>query len=340
MCSGVAFVYHYSETGSSINVKISGIPDVIVEGTSIQFKSDLIGYNGSLSYRWCVNSTFLSTSRYANITFYNPGIHTITLSVYSKDGSTGSDTVFINVLPRLNVLLFSNLSNVTLNQNITITSKIVGGVGPFYYNWYSNTKVIRQGYDLSNISYSFHKSGKYNIGLVVNNSGGYFGSSSFNFDPWNFSESIKPTIRQGFGVSNSMAEEQTNVDSGNLIFHFLVYNPTNSVSKNNITVYLYNKLPAGGPSSSSLFNFTFSSGSIEGGGSEWVNVNSKVYWNYSELVVIPQSQTGTSGNEIGVANPQTFNYIFSHYWVPPWDTSDDGFIGYWTESNNVTINVE
>ena len=60
ICSGVAFVYHYSEAGSAINVKISGIPDVIVEGTSIQFKSDLIGYNGGLSYRWCVNSTFLS----------------------------------------------------------------------------------------------------------------------------------------------------------------------------------------------------------------------------------------------------------------------------------------
>ena len=77
--------------------------------------------------------------------------------------------------------------------------------------------------------------------------------------------------------------------------------------------------------------------SIEGGSSEWVNVNSKVYWNYSELVVIPQSQTGTSGNEIGVANPQTFNYIFSHYWVPPWDTSDDGFID---PDENVKLNSD
>ena len=34
---------------------------------------------------------------------------------------------------------------------------------------------------------------------------GYFGSSSFNFDPWNFSESVMPHIRQGFGDSNSMA---------------------------------------------------------------------------------------------------------------------------------------
>ena len=245
----------------------------------------------------------------------------------------------MNVLPRLNVLLFSNITSAALNENITITSQVKGAFGPYYYSWYSNNIIISKGPNLSKINYSFHKIGKYNIGLIVNNSEGYFGSSSFNFDPWNFSESVMPHIRQGFGVTDSMAQVQTNIDPGNLIFHFLVYNPTKVVSKNNITIYLYKKLPPEGPSSTPLFNFTFSSGFINGESSEWININSQIYWNYSSLVVIPQSQTGTSGNEIGVANPQTFNNIFSHYWVPPWDSSDDGFIGYWTESNNITITV-
>ena len=176
--------------------------------------------------------------------------------------------------------------------------------------------------------------------MIVNNSEGYLGSSSFNFDPWNFSESVEPQVRQGFGFSNSMADIQTNVEFGSLLFHFLVYNPANITGKHNITIYLYNKLPSGGPSSLPIFNFTFSSGYINGESGKWINVNPQIYWNYSSLVVIPQSQTGTSGNDIGVANPETFNKIFSHYWVPPWNSLDDGFIGYWTESNNVTINVE
>ena len=293
-----------------------------------------------MSYRWCINSTFHSSSKFANITFYTPGIYVITLSVLSINGYSGFDTIFIKVSPRLNVLIFSNLTTVIPDKNITLTSKVIGGVGPYYYSWYSNGKVIRAGFNLSKISYLFEKIGKYNIGLIVNNSEGYLGNSSFNFDPWNFSESVEPQIRQGFGFSNSMADIQTNVEFGSLLFHFLVYNPANITGKNNITIYLYNKLPSGGPSSLPIFNFTFSSGYINGESGKWITVNPQIYWNYSTLVVIPQSQTGTSGNDIGVANPQTFNNIFSHYWVPPWDSSDDGFIGYWTESNNVTINVE
>ena len=338
-CSGVAFVYHYSKIGSQINVKILGFPNVVVEGAPIHLTSNLTGYHGLLSYHWCINSTFYSSSRFTNITFYTPGIHVITLSVDSINGDSGSDIIFIHVLPRLNVLLSSNLSKVIPNENVSIYSQVIGGFGPYYYSWYSNGNLIRTGFNLSQISYSFDNFGNYNIGLIVNNSEGYFGSSSFNFDPWNFSELVDPQVRQGFGFSNSMADDQMSVVSGNLIFHFLVYNPNSVSGINNITVYLYNILPPKGPSSIPIFNFTFSTGVVSKMGGEWINVNPQIFWNYSSLVVIPQSQTGTTGNQIGIANPQNFNSIFSHYWVPPWDSSDDGFIGYWTESNNITITV-
>lgn len=338
-CSGVAFVYHYSKIEQPINVKISGFPNVIVEGEPIHFTSNLTGYSASFSYQWSINSTLYSYSRFTNITFYSPGIHVITLLVYSKNGDSGSDTILINVLPMLQIILSSNLSKVKPNENLTLTSQVRGGFGPYYYSWYSNGHLIRTGFNLSQISYSFENIGIYDIGLLVNNSEGYFGSSNFNFDPWHFSELVNPQVRQGFGYSNSMADDQMNVISGHLIFHFFVYNPSSASQINNITVYLYNALPPEGPSSIPISNFTFSTGVISGMDGQWINVNTQIYWNYSSLVVIPQSQTGTTGNQIGVANPQNFNIIFSHYWVPPWDPSDDGFIGYWTESGNISINV-
>lgn len=338
-CSGAALGIHYSTDSRSLKVVISGVPDAAIEGEAIHFSSTVTGSSGPYSYNWLVNSTFYSSSGNPNITFYTAGIHIISLSVSAADGYSGLDTVLIHVHSAPDVFITSDRQTVSKGENVTFRSQIIGAIGPYYYTWYANGIPIKTGFNLSNISYAFQSQGIYNISLSVNNSLGFYGSTTFNFDPWGFSESAGPAVRSGYGTNNAMANIQPQNATGNLTFHFFLYNPSSGAGEDNISVGLFPCLPPGGPNSAPLMNFTFSSGIMSGKTGKWISINPHIYWNNSSIAVIPDIQTGLSGNVIGVANPAQFNEIFSHYWVPGWDGSDDGFVGYWTVSHNVTVNV-
>ena len=338
-CSGAALGVHYSTIYRNLDVRISDIPGTVIQGSNIHLTSEVSGASGPYSYSWALNSTFYSSSGNLNVTFYNPGLHAVSLSVSAPGGFSGYDLVFIYVHSAPDVFISASTTNVSGEDTVSFTSYVTGGVGPYYYIWYSNGVPIRSGFNLGAIHYAFQTAGSYDIGLKVNNSLGYDGDTVFKFDPWGFSDNVSPAVRQGYPVNNAMANEEPGNASGNLAFHFFLYNPTSSPGESNITVYLYPRLPVTGPSSVSLMNFTIFSGIMQGNSGKWITVDPHIYWNVSSLVVIPQTQTGTSGNQIGVANPAQFNEIFSHYWVPGWDASDDGFAGYWTVSHNVTIKV-
>jgi len=336
--SGIAFGIHYSVHGKSLDVSISPL-GTIIEGHSVHFSATVTGGKGGYTYSWFVNSTFYSSSSDANITFFDPGLHVIGLSVSSPEGYAGSDVLLIHVYSSPDVFISSNTSHARAGENVTLYSRIVGGKGPYYYTWYSNGKDIRSGFNMPEIVWGFNSPGSYNIGLRVNNSLGFNGSTTYSFDPWGYSDTVKPAVRPGYGENSAMANVQTHNASGNLSFHFYLFNPASSAGTNNITVFLYPDLPVNGPNSPPVMDFTFSSGVIGADSGRWVNVYPGIYWNYSSISVIPQTQTGLGGNAVGVANPAHFNSIFSHYWVPGWDGSDDGFAGYWTVSHNITISV-
>ena len=337
--SGAAFGIHYVTENHNLEVLITPTNQTAIEGKMIHLRSEVIGKKSTFYYSWVVNSTFYSSKRYLNLTFYSPGINVISLTVSSKSGYYGSDMIIMNVYSSPNVFIYSSKNILTTGQNDRFNSNIVGGIGPYYYTWFVNGQPEISGFNKSEITYRFNSNGSYNIGLEVNNSKGFFGSTEYNFDPWGFSENTNVVVRSGYGQSNGMANVQTQNASGILTFHFYLYNPLVSDSSDNITVNLYNSLPSNGPSSPPTKNLTLYSGIIKGRNGTWVSVTPSIHWNYTSIVVIPQIQTGLNGDEIGVANPGKFNNIFSHYWFQGWDSSDDGFAGYWTISHNITLSV-
>ena len=337
--SAVALGIHYSNDNLKLDVVISATTMTFIEGQNTEFQSNISGASGPYIYSWDINSTFYSSSRDANLTFYGFGIHVITLYVSSVSGISGSDTILIHVDSAPDVFITSNVTNITKGESVSFNSTIDGGIGPYFYTWYVNGNPIGKGFNLTSIDYSFLENGTYNIGLRVNDSLGFYGSTKFNYDPWKFSQFIAPSVRPNYPTNNAMTNLQQQNASGNLIFHFFLFNPLSNAGEDNITVALFPDLPSKGPNSDPTMNFTFSSGLMPVNTSKWVTVNPHIYWNYSSLAVIPQVQTGLAGDEIGVANPASFNNIFSHYWVPGWDASDDGFVGFWTISHNLTIEV-
>ncbi len=338
-CSGLAFGIHYTLNNQNMQVKILANHSTAIEGDVIHLESEVIGGEGPFSYSWFVNSTFYSYKDYLNITFYNPGIHVVSLTVTTKYGHYSSDIIIMHVLSSPDIFIWANRTSLNQGQSVMFNSSISGGMGPYYYTWFVNGHVLVRGFNMSKIKYRFSSHGTYDVGLDVNNSMGYFGTTTFNFNPWGFSVNSKPAVRQGYPENTAMANVQSRNASGVLTFHFYLYNPSSSDGSNNITVFLYQTLPPDGPKSPPITNFTFSSGLINAENGTWITVSQNIDWNYSTIVVIPQTQTGTGGNEIGVANPAQFNLIFSHYWAPPWNGADDGFVGFWTISHNITLKV-
>ncbi len=335
--SGIIITDNYLHD-NNISVSINGKYKNIITYYSNCFNSSVSGGKAPYEYNWYVNSIYYSSDKNITVTFYTPGIKVITLDVTSKNNFHGSGTFIINVI-YASVYINASSYTVNKNSNITFYSHFNGGIKPFKYYWYING--VMQDNHNRTFKHEFTKKGEYNVSLNVSNNNIFNVSTVFNFNPWGFYSKSNYSARDYWGNGNSMANEEDNNSNGYLTFYFYLYNPR-SAGSDNITVYLYNKLPLNGPGSVPVYNITFYSGIIKSNSGKWVTVNTDIYWNYSSLVVIPQQQTGLYGDYIGVANPEHFNEIYSHYWYSNkyWDSSDDGFIGYWTVSKDLKINVE
>lgn len=337
--SSVVISDHYlNQQENKIHVSISAKYKTLILGHKDYFNSSVNGGKAPYTYYWSVYNVFSSSHRNINLTFYTPGIKIVSLSITSHNVSSSS-YVIINVV-NTSVYITSSANNVIPGNNITFYAHIDGGIKPFKYYWFINNKAINN--QNRTLNYTFIKVGNYTVSLTVSNDNRFNASTCFAFNPWNFNDTYNDySIRDQWGNGDSMINDQPYYYNGTLIFHFYLYNPSNHTSQNNITVSLYNKLPKNGPITTPLKNFTFSSGTIKGKTGTWVTINSNINWNYSYLAVLPVSQTGLNGSHIGIANPAHFNEIYSHYWFDGkfWDPADDGFIGYWSISRNVTIEV-
>ena len=340
ICSSVVISDHYlKQEHNVIHVSISAKYKTIIVHSNDYFNSSVNGGKAPYTYSWTVSNGSSSSHRNINLTFNQPGIKIVTLSIASNNNQGSSSFIIINVV-NTSVYITSSTNKVTSGNNITFYAHIDGGIAPFRYYWSINHEVINN--ENRTFSYIFKKSGNYTVSLNVSNDYKFNASTCFTFNPWNFSDTDNNySIRDQCGNGANMINDQTYNSNGTLIFHFYLYNPLNHSSQNNITVNLYNKLPENGPSTAGLKNFTFSSGTINGTTGRWVTINTNIKWNYSYLAVLPVQQTGLNGNYIGVANPARFNEIYSHYWFDGklWDSADDGFIGYWSISRNINIEV-
>ncbi len=165
------------------------------------------------------------------------------------------------------------------------------------------------------------------------------GTNTLTYNPWGFSTSVNPAVL-ATGSTFRYCMIQQNGAAGYPIFYFNVINPTSSSASANITVYLYDHLPEGGPSTTPINQFTFSTGTLAAGAQVWVTVQPNIYWAYNTLAVIPQVITGTGGSEIGVVLPASANYIDAHFWNGTyWNSLDYGFVGFWSITNTAPASL-
>jgi len=334
-------IYDHSlkQKNNNIHVSISAKYTTIILDSKDYFNSSVSGGIAPYTYTWSLYNIFSSSHRNINLTFETPGIKIVSLTITTHNNIQSSSYVIVNVVNPY-VYITSSANNVTAGNSITFYAHVNEGIKPFKYYWSINHEGLNN--NNNTLKYNFTRAGNYTISLSVCNDNQFNVSTSGRFDPWNFNDTYNNySIRNQWGNGNNMINDQTYAFNGILSFHFYLYNPLNQMSENNITINLYNKLPENGPETTPLKNFTFSSGTINSKTGKWVTINTTINWNYSCLAVLPLQQTGLNGSYIGVANPAHFNEIYSHYWYNNkfWDPVDDGFVGYWSISRNVNIEV-
>ncbi len=338
--SSLVISNHYvKQEDNAIRVSINAEYKTIITHSNDYFNSSVNGGKAPYTYSWTVSNGFSSSHRNINLTFNKPGIKIVTLSIKSQNNQKSSSFIIVNVV-NTSVYITTSANKVAAGNNITFYAHIDGGIKPFKYYWSINDKVIKNGN--GTLNYVFRKPGNYTISLNITNDYKFNASTFFTFNPWNFNDTDNNySVRCQYGNGANMINDQTYNSNGTLIFHFYLYNPLHHSSENNITVNLYNKLPENGPTAAPLKTFTLSSGTINGTTGKWVTINTGISWKYAYLAVLPVQQTGLNGSYIGIANPAHFNEIYSHYWFDGkfWDSADDGFIGYWSISRNVNIEV-
>ena len=306
------------------NVNVSGSVSII----------GVVSISGNVN----ITNTTLNISGSVNILGYVSITGTVNISgsvnivgSVTVAGSVSITNTTLNISGSVNILGYVSITGTV---NISGTVAITGTV-----NVTGNINIINSTVNISggvNIYQSISLPtdiGGFSTDLQENQTSNV---NTLTYNPWGFSTSVNPAVNNSAGTQYRYAMIQQNGAAGYPIFYFNVINPTSSSASANITVYLYDHLPEGGPTSTPINQFTFSTGTLAAGAQAWVTVQPNIYWAYNTLAVVPQVITGTVGSEIGVVLPASPNNINTHYWnryVSYWNANDYGFVGFWSITN-------
>ena len=307
-------------TNSTLNVNgtvnINGIVDVSIQNTTINVSGAVSISNSTLNISGIVSISSGSIT-VANSTLNISGIVSISNATVTISGSVNITNTTVNIG---GIVSISSGSITVANSTLNISGIVSVSSGSITI---ANSTV--------NISISSSIQlptdvGNYTQSLQENQTSG---GNILTYNPWGFSTGTAPTVRIGNGY-DTMANVQRNGANGYPVFFFYVYNPTASTGSSTLTVNLYKELPENGISTPPINSFSFSSGTLNPSSGAWITIYPNINWEYNSLVVVASSAIGTTSPQIGIAEPNIFNYINSHYWNGnDWDSTDAGFIGFW-----------
>ena len=317
--SGSVNILGYVSITGTVNISgnVSIIGSVTVAG-SVSITNTTLNISGSVNILG-----YVSITGTVNISGSVSIVGSVTVA-----GSVAITNTTLNISGSVNILGYVSITGTV---NISGTVAITGTV-----NVTGNINIINSTVNISggvNIYQSISLPtdiGGFSTDLQENQTSGV---NTLTYNPWGFSTSVNPAVNSA-GTQYRYAMIQQNGAAGYPIFYFNVINPTSSSASANITVYLYDHLPEGGPSATPINQFTFSTGTLAAGAQVWFTVRPNIYWAYNTLAVIPQVITGTGDSEIGVVRPASPNNINTHYWNGSyWNANDYGFVGFWSIIN-------
>ena len=307
-------------TNSTLNVNgtvnINGIVDVSIQNTTINVSGSVSISNSTLNITGIVSISSGSIT-VLNSTLNVSGIVSISNATLTISGSVNITNTTVNIG---GIVSISSGSITVLNSTLNISGIVSVSSGSITI---ANSTV--------NISISSSiklptDMGNYTQSLQENQTSG---SNILTYNPWGFSTGTAPAVRVG-SSNNTMANIQRNGANGYPIFFFYAYNPLTTTGSATITVNLYKELPTNGFSAPPINTFNFSSGTLNPSSGAWVTVVPNINWEYNSLVVVLTGTIGTTGPAIGVAEPNSFTGIDTHYWNGNnWNESESGFCGFW-----------
>ena len=110
-----------------------------------------------------------------NCTSTSPGNYTLTVSVHDASGKVANATLFLVVkgaISPLSVTLTTNLTVVQVGHPFTLSADVIGGVGPFTYEWSLNGTNLTGSVDSPILSTNRSSPGAYSYSVWVRDSMG------------------------------------------------------------------------------------------------------------------------------------------------------------------------
>jgi surface-anchored protein len=132
----------------------------------IQLFGNADGGTPPYTYTWSTTDEIISTEQNPMYAFTEPGTYTLTFQVVDSRGKTESDTTLVTVIQPelLKGELYVSQSDVYINDMITLTSIVSGGIPPYTYFWTINNIPISSD---STLTYSFNEEGIYTISMTA-----------------------------------------------------------------------------------------------------------------------------------------------------------------------------
>jgi PKD repeat protein len=132
----------------------------------IQLFGNADGGTPPYSYSWTINDEIFSIEQNPSYTFDESGTYPVTLNVADTKGKTKSDTTLVTVIQPaiLKGELFVSQSEVFIDDIITLTSIVSGGIPPYKYFWTIDELPITAE---SILIYTFKQEGIYKVSITA-----------------------------------------------------------------------------------------------------------------------------------------------------------------------------
>jgi PKD repeat protein len=155
---------------------MNAYPVIVYENESIEFSGTVINGNHPYSWYWDFGDGSTSTEPNPTHQYGSIGEYKVELQVTDDSRSVASDMITIAVIDFLHIdaedIVDSQLVHV--GEPVIFTGSVSGGLKPYFYQWGIEDNIFHD----RNLSYTFPKSGIYDIAFLVTDS---LGKTAYTF---------------------------------------------------------------------------------------------------------------------------------------------------------------
>jgi hypothetical protein len=226
----------------AVNFNLSA-PTSVCVGSSVTIAANITSGSPEFTYQWSENGNIIAGANSAGYTVasISAGSHTYTLLVTDANGCTKTKNVTVNV-GTAPTITAPNPMPLCASSSVNLTSTLVGGTAPFYYQWYLGDVAVVGGAS-QNITVSNPPTGNTTYTVIVTDSNGCTASDNATVT---VSSTMYVNLPQPATICQGQSTTLTvNVSGGAMPYSYQWWFNGNLISGANVASFSVNNPPVG-----------------------------------------------------------------------------------------------